>query len=98
MKEIKNDSTSKLFKAILSLETEEECKKFLEDICTIKEVQDMGQRLVTAELLDAGVNYNAISKQVGTSAATISRVSRCLNYGNGGYRLVLERLKEENKV
>ncbi len=93
MKDINTESINKLFDAILSLETEEECRKFFEDICTIKEIEDMGQRLETAVLLDQGVNYNMISKQVGTSAATISRVSRCLNYGNGGYKIVIDKMK-----
>lgn len=93
MKDINTESINKLFDAILSLETEEECRKFFEDICTIKEIEDMGQRLETAVLLDQGVNYNTISKQVGTSAATISRVSRCLNYGNGGYKIVIDKMK-----
>jgi TrpR-related protein YerC/YecD len=88
-------SIRRLFAAILALENEEDCQKFLEDICTIKEVQDMAQRLDAAILLEQGVNYQTISEQVGISTATISRVSRCLNYGAGGYRMVIDRMKEE---
>ena len=88
-------SIERLFAAILQLETIEECQAFFEDICTIKEVQDMSQRLEAAILLDKGEGYQAISEQVGISTATISRVSRCLNYGAGGYRMAIDRLKEE---
>ena len=88
-------SIERLFTAILQLKNEEECRQFLEDICTIKEVQDMAQRLDAAILLDEGVGYQAISEQVGISTATISRVSRCLNYGAGGYRQAIDRMKEE---
>ena len=88
-------SIERLFAAFLQLKNTEECRQFLEDICTIKEVQDMSQRLEAAILLDQGVGYQAISDQVGISAATISRVSKCLNYGAGGYRQIIDRLKEE---
>ena len=90
-----NDSVKRLLHCITSLQTEEECRAFFEDICTIKEVLDMAQRLDTAVLLDKGSNYQSISKTVGISTATISRVKRCLDYGPGGYRLVLDRLAEE---
>lgn len=88
-------SIERLFAAILQLKNQEECRQFLEDICTIKEVQDMAQRLEAAILLDQGEGYQTISDQVGISTATISRVSRCLNYGAGGYRQVIDRMKEE---
>ena len=87
-------SIDRLFTAILQLQNVEECHKFFEDICTIKEVQDMAQRLDAAILLDEGAGYQQISEQVGISTATISRVSRCLNYGSGGYRMTIDRLKE----
>ena len=91
-------SIERLFAAILQLETQEDCQKFFEDICTIKEVQDMAQRLDAAILLDEGVGYQAISEQVGISTATISRVSKCLNYGAGGYRAAIDKLKEEDAL
>lgn len=87
-------SIERLFDAILRLESREDCARFFEDICTIKEVQDMAQRLDAAILLDQGVNYQTISEQVGISTATISRVSKCLNYGSGGYRDALAKMKE----
>ena len=90
-------SIDRLFAAILQLKDVEECHKFFEDICTIKEVKDMAQRLDAAILLDEGAGYQQISEQVGISTATISRVSRCLNYGAGGYRMTIDRLKEESK-
>ena len=90
-------SIERLFAAFLQLKNTEECRQFLEDICTIKEVQDMAQRLDAAILLDEGAGYQQISEQVGISTATISRVSRCLNYGAGGYRMVIDRMKEETK-
>ena len=88
-------SIDRLFAAILQLQNVEECHKFFEDICTIKEVQDMAQRLDAAIMLDEGAGYQTISEQVGISTATISRVKRCLNYGSGGYRMTIDRLKEE---
>ena len=91
-------SIERLFAAILQLKSAEECQAFFEDICTIKEVQDMAQRFDAAILLDEGVAYQAISEQVGISTATISRVSKCLNYGAGGYRRAIDRLKEEESV
>lgn len=90
---IKNESIDRLFNTIMNLENLDECYSFFEDLCTVKEIQDMAQRLDTAILLDKGENYIAISKQVGVSTATISRVSRCLNYGNGGYKTAIERIK-----
>lgn len=91
----RSPSADRLFQAILSLKNTEECYNFFEDICTIKEVRDMCQRLDTAFLIDEGVSYQKISEQIGVSTATISRVSRCLNYGAGGYRAVIDRMKED---
>ena len=85
------------FEAILALKTEEDCKMFFEDICTIKEMQSLFQRFRVACLLDAGKNYVEVSETTGASSATISRVNRCLNYG-GGYRTALDRLKEAGKL
>ena len=82
------------FNAILKLNDVEECRKFFEDVCTIKELQDISQRLEVAKLLKDGKNYQEVSKATGASTATISRVNKCLNYGSGGYGLVIEK---ENK-
>jgi len=93
---IRSTSIDRLFQAMLALESVDDCYEFFEDLCTIKELQDMAQRLDTAVLLDEGLNYQTISKQVGVSTATISRVSKCLNYGTGGYKKALERFKEND--
>ena len=93
----RSQSADRLFEAILSLKDTEECYNFFEDICTINELRDMCQRLETAILVDEGISYQKISEQIGVSTATISRVSRCLNYGAGGYRAVIDRMKEEQE-
>lgn len=99
MKSLRNQSVDRLFEAILSLKDKEDCYGFFEDICTVKELQDIAQRLDAAFLLDEGMSYNEISEKVGISSATIGRVSKCLNYGTGGYRLAIDNLKksEESK-
>lgn len=86
------------YEAILSLRTPQECCLFFRDICTIKEQQAMIQRFAVACGLDAGRNYIEVGQTTGASSATISRVSKCLNYGDGGYAIALERLKEEGKI
>lgn len=91
---IRSTSIDRLFQAMQGLETIEDYYEFFEDLCTIKELQDMAHRLDTAVLLDEGLNYQNISKEVGVSTATITRVSKCLNYGSGGYKKALERLKD----
>ena len=93
----RSQSADRLFEAILSLRDKEECYNFFEDICTINELRDMCQRLETALLIDEGISYQKISDLIGVSTATISRVSRCLNYGAGGYRAVIDRMKEEKE-
>ena len=87
--------TDNLFRAVLSLETIEECYKFFEDVCTIKEIQEIAQRLEVARLLGEGRAYNDVAKQTGASTATISRVNKCIAYGSGGYELVLSRMQEK---
>ena len=81
-----------LFEGILSLQTVEECERFFTDICTIKELQALTQRLQVAKQLYEGRNYNEVYQDTGVSSATICRVNKCLNYGDGGYKLVLDRL------
>lgn len=91
----RSESIDTLFDAFLKLESREECYLFFEDLCTVQEILDMAQRLETAQMLDAGNNYSAICEKIGISTATIGRVSRCLKYGEGGYRLMLDRLSPE---
>lgn len=86
------ESVDRLFQTILNLQTLEECYAYFEDICTIKEILDMSQRLDTAILLSQGLSYQKIAEQVEVSSATIGRVSKCLNYGSGGYKTAIERL------
>ncbi len=95
MNKFHSESVDTLVKGLLKLETEEECYAFLEDVCTIKELQDMAQRFDVALKLSDGFNYNQVSKETGASSATISRVNKCLMYGNNGYNTVINRLKEE---
>ena len=95
MKKLQNKDVDALFEAILSLKTIEECYSFFEDACTIKEIIEIAQRLKAAKMLRNGVNYVEISKETGMSTATISRVNKCLEYGNGGYNIVLDRLNED---
>ena len=94
MKKFNIDECENLFKVLTEIGSIEECKKFLEDVCTIKELQDMSQRLEVAKFLSEGKNYQDISKETGASATTISRVNKCLNYGKGGYAIALERIGE----
>lgn len=84
----------RLFAAILSLQTPEECYRFFEDLCTVGEIQALAQRLQVAELLQAGTTYEDISARTGMSSATISRIKRFLQYGADGYQLVLARLAD----
>lgn len=92
MKHIQNELTDRFFQAILNLSSVEECERFFEDICTIKEIQDMSQRLEVATLLNNGKSYQEVLAQTGVSSATISRVNKCLNYGSGGYKEAIEKL------
>ena len=82
-----------LFKAILSLENIDECRAFFEDICTIKELQDLSLRLRVAMMLNEGKNYQEICSATGASTATICRVNKCLTWGEG-YRAVLEKTSD----
>ena len=92
---LKTESMDRLFDTIVNLNTKDECRAYLEDLCTVKELQDMAQRLDTAVLLSEGCSYQKIQEQVDISTATIGRVSKCLNYGTGGYRMAIDRLKED---
>lgn len=91
----KNDSLDRLFQSFLNLESIEECYSYFEDLCTVKELSDMSQRLDTAILLSEGKSYQQILERVDISTATIGRVSKALNYGTGGYRAAIEKLKED---
>ena len=93
MGKIRHPGEDMFFAAVMGLKTQEDCRQFFEDICTIKELQSLYQRFRVACLLDSGSNYLEVSETTGASSATISRVNRCLNYGNG-YRMALDSLKK----
>jgi TrpR-related protein YerC/YecD len=92
LKKLNDKSIDQLFEAILTLKSVEECYVFFDDLCTVNEIQSMSQRLEVARMLGKGSTYNQIESETGASTATISRVKRCLMYGNDGYKLALDRL------
>ena len=94
MTKLKFNDADKLYKAIISLNDEKECAAFFDDICTIQELEAIVQRFEVACQLDEGKSYVDINKTTGASTATICRVSKCLNYGDGGYKLAIDRIKE----
>jgi TrpR-related protein YerC/YecD len=87
-----NEETADLAKAVAALRNEDEALRFLRDLCTIRELQEFGQRWQVARLLNDGVPYHEISERTGASSATISRVNQWRRYGRGGYELILERM------
>lgn len=89
-----NEAMSLLVKAIVSIESEEECRSLLEDLMTRKEAMDMAQRLLVAKMLSEQAVYTKIASETGASTATISRVKRCLDYGSGGYNAILSKMEE----
>ena len=91
---IKNNSIDELYKAIISIDNVQECYTFFEDLCTITEIQAMAQRYYVALMLEQGVTYNKIAKETGASSATISRVNRALNYGAGGYKSIIHKVRK----
>ena len=93
----KDELTDQLFKAILLLNNERECYSFFEDLATINEIKELSQRLEVARMLNDGSTYEEIAHKTGASSATISRVKRCLNYGDDGYKLIIERLFGKKK-
>ena len=91
-------SVERLFDAILTLKNREECFQFFEDVCTVNEILDLAQRFDVACMLTQGKIYTEISKETGASTATISRVKKCLVYGSGGYRKVVNDAQKEETV
>ncbi|MDR7856705.1 YerC/YecD family TrpR-related protein [Tissierella sp.] len=89
---IKSSQVDGFFEAVLKLDNPEECYRFFEDICTIKEIQAIAQRLEVAKLLKSNKTYNEIENATGASTATISRINRSLNYGAEGYNMILKKL------
>lgn len=91
MEKMNQAAIRRLYETLIGLETIEECAAFLDDVCTIKEVQDLSQRLQVAEMLQKGHNYMEVSRATGASTATICRVNKCLLYGGGGYKNAIEK-------
>lgn len=94
-KNSKRERNAEMYKAILTLETVDECMRFFDDLCSVTELQAMEQRFQVASLLRQGMIYNDILEQTGASSATISRVNRSLNYGADGYSVAFERMDKE---
>ena len=93
---LSSKDTKSLYKAILLLKSEEECKKFLRDLLTEKEIKEFTNRWKVARMLDKKISYEKIEKQTGMSSATIARVHKWLTKGKGGYKLMLKRLRNDN--
>lgn len=98
MKQINKKDFENFYNAILSLKSIDECDAFFNDVCTIQELEAFKQRLEVAVLLKKGMSYSDINKITSASTATISRVSKYLNYGDGGYSIVIERMKDNENV
>ncbi len=94
---IHNERTDRLLDGILSLQNREEAYRFFEDLCTVNELESLGQRFEVAGMLREDRTYQDIGQTTGASTATISRVNRCLNYGTDGYVMVLDRMSNENQ-
>ena len=92
MKQTPNEYHDLLYESLLQLNNVEECRRFMEDLCTVTELKAMRQRIEVAMYLREGMIYQDILKHTGASSATISRVNRCLQYGADGYQTVLPRL------
>ncbi len=96
-KRISDPALEYLIRGILTLQTTEECRSFLDDLCTESELLEMSRRLQAAKMLKNNYIYTEIAEQTGLSTATISRVNRCMKYGSEGYLTVLERLEKEDR-
>jgi len=90
----KSEELDELFKAILTLEDEEDCYRFFEDLCTVKELRSIAQRLHVARLLSSKMKYTEIEERTKASTATISRINKCLMYGSDGYQRIIARLEK----
>ena len=93
----KKPRNEKMYEAILSLQSVDECMRFFDDLCTVTELMAMEQRFQVAMCLNQGMIYNDILAETGASSATISRVNRSLQYGNDGYAIVFDRIKEQEQ-
>lgn len=94
----RSDAADRLCEVLLQLKTKEECYALLEDLCTVREVKDLSQRLQVAALLEQGNSCKSVAAETGVSATTVSRVHSCMEYGAGGYRRALRRLRGEEET
>ena len=97
MKRAHDENIEFLYRSLVSIGNVEDCRSFMEDICTTSEILEMSRRLKAAKMLSEGVIYSEIAAQTGLSTATISRVNHCLKYGSEGYLKVLDQMKLEDK-
>ncbi|HBT96111.1 MAG TPA: TrpR YerC/YecD [Coriobacteriia bacterium] len=88
-KHVSDEELQRLYEVIAGISDPTQLRALMEDICTIREINELAQRLTVAFMLDAGESYATIQEKTGASATTIARVSKCLNYGTGGYRSVM---------
>lgn len=98
IEKLRGKELDQLFRSILSLKDLEECYRFFDDLCTVNEIQSLAQRLEVARMLREGFTYHKIETETGASTATISRVKRCLNYGNDAYTMALERVQNNKET
>ncbi len=92
---VQNEQIDKLFEAILSLDSIEECYRFFDDLCTINEIEAFGQRLMVAKMIHKKMTYQEIEKKTGISAATISKISKSFMYGPKGYKMIIDKLEDK---
>ena len=92
---VQNEQIDNLFKAVMELDSIEECYRFFDDLCTINELEAFGQRLMVAKMLHKKMTYQEIEKATGISAATISKISKSYLYGPRGYKMIIEKLEEK---
>lgn len=95
LRNIRGERAEQLWRAIVSLESAEDCADFFADLCTVAEIDEMAKRLEVAVCIDSGMSYGDAAEKTGASTATISRVKRSLYYGNGGYRIILDKLERK---
>lgn len=94
-KDWQDKKAQEVFKAILLLKTPDECHRFFRDLMTLKEIRDISERWEVAQLLDKGLSYREISEKTGMSTTTVGRIAHWIDYGEGGYRLVLDKMKKK---
>ena len=94
---LEKESSDTLYRAIVSLQDVDECRRFFQDLCNVSELKAMEQRMEVAMPLDQGLIYSDILERTGAASASISRVNRCLHYGADGYQAVIPRLKERQE-